>query len=279
MTPTKLEGEVELGGEVVETSRVDEALARKIDGEVRHEWKSSQRSLTRLAGLLNELRDGLWTLLADPDTKQGFKRFDEYVANVTGDKISHHRLYDLLSVWGLTQGPSALSRFDVEEMGRGRAVEVARLAPKDRTPEIVEAAKREPLRKVKARVQEKLNEAAVPEEHREATALLSRNLSIQTIEMIEEIEIDAVYMPGVRDADSSVSLRNKLWHAVWTFFREHYAADIAEGRKYRLAMEAAESGGAKKNGNMPEEGDDGGSYGPPGPEDVEAELHATAACD
>ena len=58
---------------------------------------------------------------------------------------------------------------------------------------------------------------------------------------MEEIELDGQYMEGIRDGDSSVSLRGKFWHYVCVNFRESHKAELAEGRKYREALEMAES--------------------------------------
>jgi hypothetical protein len=148
-----------MSGKVVIDKPSDEqlSLAKKLDGEIRHEWKISEKSIAKLGGLLSRMRqEKLWMLIANPETGEVYRRFDDYINAVTGDKVAHTKLYDMLAIHGMMQGPGAVDAKDVEEMGQSKAAEVARLDAKDRTPEIVEAAKTESVRKVKRLVQEKL---------------------------------------------------------------------------------------------------------------------------
>ena len=119
-----------------------------------------------------------------------------------------------------------------------KANELARLSPEQRTQDVIQSAVEDTVPMVKQKVQEKLNMARPPEERKEVLILLARNLPPQLIQMIEEIEADGVFMEGVCDGDVSVTLRAKLWCAVWTNFRANYEEELTEGRKRRLAMAA-----------------------------------------
>jgi hypothetical protein len=216
------------------------ASANRLDVEIRREWQKSQTSLLKVSGMLATMRnEKLWIELINPETKDAYKRFSDYVCEVTGNKIAHTKLYELLAIYGLTQGEDALDPKDVDEMGAKNAAEIARLDPKDRTPEVVESAKKESTRKLKKLVQEKLNEKLDPEDRKEPTFMLGRNLDEPTIELIEQIEQDGIWIEAVRNGDNSVSQLVKLWNYVWSMFVLDHQEEIAEGQKYREAMEAA----------------------------------------
>jgi hypothetical protein len=110
--------------------------ANRLDVEIRREWKNSESSMVKVAGMLATMRnEKLWLELVNVETKEPYKRFSEYVCDVTGNKIAHTKLYDMLSIWGLTQGDDALDPKDVAEMGTKNAAEIARLDAEDRTPD------------------------------------------------------------------------------------------------------------------------------------------------
>jgi len=281
---TITEGGVEIAG-----GELQDAAAR-LDVKIRQEWQESERSMVRLAGLLSRMREqALWTYLIDlrptckacgrqklpcrnpctcvepefaPGTKP-YARFSDYVTAVTG--LAHTTLYDRLAIYGLTQGSDALDPKDVEEMGAKNAAEIAKLDPKDRTEDVIEAAKKESTRKVKKLVQEKLNEKLDPEERKDPTFMFARNLDEPTIELIEEIEKNGIWIEAVRNGDKSVSQLVKLWNYVWARFVLDYGEELEEGRRYREAMEAA----AVRDAEEDEPGD-----GPPDPESHEATLQA-----
>jgi len=217
------------------------ATAKQLDTDIRRECALVQRSITKLAEMLAQMREReLWKYLRDPLHKGAYKRFEEYAQAALGP-LSRTRVYSLLAIRELSQGPNPIPPETIERMGRVKANELARLSPEQRTPDVIQSAVEDTVPMVKQKVQEKLNMARPPEERKEALILLARNLPPQLIQMIEEIEADGVFMEGVCDGDMSVTLRAKLWHAVWTNFRANYEEELTEGRKRRLAMAAAKS--------------------------------------
>ena len=225
--------------ETLPTNKNQLALARRLDNEIRREWEVAKGSLIKMVCLLHKLREGrLWMLLTDRQHKRGFKRFDDYMRTVCG-KMSRTKLQDLLAIHGLLMGPTALSAEDVEEMGPSRARQLARLKPEDRTADLIDSAKTEPVTAIRQKVQQKMNSGPALKECKEALVPLTRKLLRQTVELIEEVEQDAVYLKSIRGGDTSVNLCNRVWHSVFALFAETHAAELAEARhKYRLAVEA-----------------------------------------
>jgi hypothetical protein len=121
-------------------------------------------------------------------------------------------------------------------MGIKRAAQLARLKPEQRSPRIITAALSESITEVRREVQRIINIDLPEIERQEPTFLISRYLLADTIALIEAIEQDGVCMEGIRDGDRSVTLRGKLWHAVWLFFRAAHEDELAEGARYRLAQ-------------------------------------------
>lgn len=86
-------------------------------------------------------------------------------------------------------------------------------------------------------------------QHRHEIRLVpfTRKLLPETVAMIKDVEKDAVYLEGLRSAEVNIPLRAKLWHAVFCFFREHYAHDIAEARLNRMRSIAAQKAKPQPN--------------------------------
>jgi hypothetical protein len=241
------------------------AEANQLHTEAAHEVSSASQSIVRLGKLVAKLKDPRyrrWELVSVKGHKNGFKSWGAYSEFLLGP-ISRGKLYELVEAASLTEGPNALPAKTVRELGVKKAVEVARLKPKDRTPAVIQTIRESSLPKAKHVVQTIINMDLPEEDRREATVAFMRNLPTATAELMEELELDGQYMEGMRDSDTSVTLRGKFWHYVCVDFRERHKADLAEGKKFRLAMEAknAKASASKKNGNQEEE-----EIIPPGPE-------------
>jgi hypothetical protein len=86
--------------------------------------------------------------------------------------------------------------------------------------------------------------------------MLGRQLDEPTIELIEFIERDGIWIEAVRNGDNSLPQLAKLWNYVWTSWLVDHQEEMAEGQKYREAMEAAkvaEATGESGDADMPPE--------------------------
>src|SRR5438128_6759713 len=107
------------------------ARAKQLDQEIRREVGSLDRSMTKLAGMLAKMRaEHLWQYL------RGFRKFEDYAQHVLG-KMARSKVFNLVAIHGLTEGPDPIPAEMVERLGRKTAVELARLSPEERTPDMV----------------------------------------------------------------------------------------------------------------------------------------------
>ena len=203
--------------------------AKQLDQKIRVAVKTMNHSLTELGKLLVMMKQSeLWRNL--PERYRGW---EDYAQTIIGSR-ARSTLYEILAAHSLTGGVHAIQSRLVNQMGIKRAAQIARLKPIQRTPAVIEIAVNGSLSKVKAVVQEVLNQDLPEEDRRETTVLFSRNLPAATANLMEEIELDGQFMEGIRDGDSSVSLRGKFWHYVCVHFREKVRSPL--GRKGHSAL-------------------------------------------
>jgi hypothetical protein len=233
-----------------------------LDRQIRVAVTAMRRSLTELGRLLARMKESeLWKHL--PGRYRGW---EDYARAVMGPR-AHSSLYEVLAAHSLTLGVNQIPPGTVDKMGIKRAAQVARLKPEDRTPAVINNALNGSLPRVKHMVQEIINMDLPEEDRREPTVLFSRNLPAATADLMEEIELDGQFMEGMRDGDTSVSLRGKFWYYVMVNFRESHKAELTEGRKFRLALETRNDKARKGEAGQASDVEDDG---PPDPEEFAA---------
>jgi hypothetical protein len=206
--------------------------AKLLDGQIRAAVTAVHYSLTELGRLLTQMRQlALWQYL--PDSYRGW---EHYVQEVIGSR-AHSSLYEIVAAHTLTQGACAVPPAVVNRMGVKRAAQVARLEPQHRTPEIVQAAMTESVVAVRNRVQAKLNESLPADEQKPATAMFAINLPLETIDDLEELLEIMVHMEGVRDGDTTLSMRQKSFHTMIWATKQFLAEELAEALQLKRAKE------------------------------------------
>lgn len=231
--------------------------AEKLDREVRSAWASAKPKLMRVAKLLKKIQESeLWKYLK----VRRYSGFHDYMKSVIGADWSESHMYELLTASGLTVGENPLSEKAVEKMGIKKSCQLARLRSNQRDPETVKKVMRASVQKARQIVQEKINETLPEAERREITVLFSRNYTPTLVSYFEEVESIAIYMEGIRDGDTSVTLREKFMHAMLVNFCENYAHELAEAQKVRAAKE---SRSGKSSAAASEEEDEEGEDVPP----------------
>jgi hypothetical protein len=236
---------------------------KKLDGEIVESWSGAKLALTRTAKLLARMHETkLWTF-----SPKKFARFEDYVCYRVGD-MAHGKIFDLLNIHTLTEGENPISAESVEKMGIKKATQVARLEPQHRTPEIIKSALTDSVDVVKRKVQEVINLNVPEEDRKEFLEEFTRNLMPATIALIEEIEMDGIYMKGIADGDPRVTLRAKLWHAIVVNFKQNYLEELNEGAQLRVKKESANT---LRGSSKPMADDSVDEVIPEAP----AEMHAT----
>jgi hypothetical protein len=216
---------------------VQEAAAH--DKELREQWGKMRKQARVVGGLFKEIRDrGLHKYVRKPGSKKGYQRFEEYVSDVTGG-VANSTVWVMMRIHSLTEGPNPVPGHEVDEMPQQNAYELTKLEPKKRTVEIVQMAKRTPIKKFQAEIQE-IKNATLPAEKRKPVLVeVYEKWPPQIVEMFEETVSDFCLLPVVRDGDRDIAIRHKAIAAILISARTH-AADEIRAAKTELEAEATE---------------------------------------
>jgi hypothetical protein len=229
-------------GEIVPTSnKLTEpqlkAKAMELDAKIRAKWEIGKQAFLDASIMLKTMwKDQLHRFIPKKGSKKGYESFEEYVDNVTGG-MARGKVYQLLAIAGLLEGPNPLPEHVVRDMPQGNAYELTRLEPQERTPDIVEAAVSDPPAELKQKVQAKINMTLPEEERRDARVLFARNWSPIVIDKWQELEDRGVWMEGVRDGDKRLTLQEKFAYALLCFFESANKELLDEADRYRAAHE------------------------------------------
>ena len=221
-------------------------------GELAQLEEKAQEHDTKLTQALQKLDSGiievgcelaiirdqhLYRYLKDPNTngdnKGCFITWRDYARYKLG-KMSTAKMYELISAHTLTCGENAIPTSEVVELGVKKAAQLARLPKKKLTSQIVQEAKHETVKEVTVKINMMLDEEKPVSERKEKLVPLGNiGLPQSTIDLINEVEKDGMFMEGIRDGDKTLSLRAKLWHAVWFFFLDSHREELREAARYR----------------------------------------------
>ena len=231
-----------------------EQQAVQLDRKIRAKAKTLHTDITELGALLARIKDRhLWQYLPG----QKFRTFQQYATAALGQAISRSRLYESVTAHMLTEGENPIPAEEVKQMGIKRAVEVSRLAPEQRTPEIREMAKTEPVMVVRNKVQAVLNQELPADEQKPMLKLLAINLPEETVQRFETLMEVMVYMEGIRDGDNTQTMRAKAFNAMLWSTEQYLAPELAQAEKLRKASEGAyDSPAASAQEDFPEEEED-----------------------
>jgi hypothetical protein len=213
--------------------------AKQVDQKIRAAVKTLRGSCTELGALLARMKDRhLWRFL--PGNK--YRSFEDYATAALGQSMSRSRVYELVAAHMLTEGTNAIPAATVARMGIKKAAELARLEPAQRTPQLVRTAVEQSLPVVKRVVQARINMYVPPDQQREMTQLFSINLPDSIIEEVEEYLEIAIWMEGIRDGDTTVSMRQKAFGTLVIGAREYFAPELADALQYMKVRQAKENG-------------------------------------
>jgi len=222
---------------------VKEATA--LDQQVREQWKGMKRLARVVGGLFKEIRDReLHKYVPKSGSKKGYQRFEEYVSDVTGG-IANSTVWVIMRIHGLTEGPNPVPGHEVDEMPQQNAYELTKLEPGERTVEIVQRAKRTPIKKFQAEIQE-MKSAALPLEQRKPALIeVYEKWPLEVVEMFEETVADFSLLPVVRDGDRNLSIRHKAIATILVSART-YAGDEIQAARVELYAEVTQSAEAQE---------------------------------
>lgn len=203
-------------------------------GKIMADMENAKTSFVRVAARLAKMQTSdLWRDVTTPQHKHGFSDWDTYQSVVCG-AIGRTRFYELLSVHRLSQGEGALAPGLIKQMGISRAVQVSRLPPEKRTPELLEAAtNKTPLATIKQTVQGILNSDLPKDRQKEHTVVFVKSLTPEIVARYEELESRGVWMKGICDHDPTLTAKQKLFLAIITNFEANHIEELLEADKRR----------------------------------------------
>ena len=112
-------------------------------------------------------------------------------------------------------------------MPQANAIELTRLPSEERTPEIVELAKRTSKRDFPARVQQKLNEKLPPEQQRTPRVDFFRRLHPRVANRLAETIQRFTLLRVVRDGDRVLTLQEKAIFAICNAAEQFASEELA----------------------------------------------------
>jgi hypothetical protein len=172
-------------------------------------------------------------------SRKGYSAFPDWIQSVTNGKLSKGSLYMAMGLHKLTEGPNAIPAEEVVQMPKENAYRLSTLQPEQRTPDLVDAAKKTPKEKFPKRVQEKLNEGKLPADQVPVKSIFHRELDFNICNMLEDAIEEFTLLEVVRDGDRALTLQEKAIAAIVTSARTHCADLLDASRRKREKEHAA----------------------------------------
>lgn len=221
--------------------------AQGLDTEARRLWAEMDSHLTAaeiisipFGKCCTEMRDlELHRYVRKGSGRKGYPEFTDWIQSVTKGKFSKSSLYMAMGLHKLTEGPNAIPAEEVVQMPKENAYRLSTLEPEQRTPELVEAAKKTTKEKFPTRVQESLNTGKAEKDQVTIRKTFHRELAIQVFDMLEDTIEEFTLLEVVRDGDMTLTLQEKAIAAMVTSARTHCSDLLTEARRKREAEKAA----------------------------------------
>jgi hypothetical protein len=231
--------------------------AAAMDQQLRSEWLkvksvlgTARKAMLEFGKLCREMRaKELHRYVTKPASRKGFVSFEEYIESLTDGEITRGKLYVAIALPKLTEGPNAITPDDIVEMPLANAVELTRLPSEERTPELVELAKRTSKRDFPAKLQQKLNEKLPPEQQKTPRVDFFCKLHPTVKNKLEETIERFTQLPVVRDGDRALSLKEKAIFAMCNAAEQFASEDLAliDQKMRREAVKTSERIGPRLN--------------------------------
>ena len=214
--------------------------ATALDAELREQWARMKKLARVVGGLFKEIRENqLHKFIRRPGSRRRFCSFEEYAKEVTGG-IASSTVWMFMRIHSLTEGPHPVLARDVDEMPQQNAYELSKIPPEQRSPEIVERAKKTPIKKFQAEIQEIKNQSLPPEQRKPILVDFHEKWPPEILEMFEETVADFALLPVVRDGDLNISIRHKAIATILISARSHVQDEIEEARLREEQLDIAE---------------------------------------
>jgi hypothetical protein len=202
--------EVMVPRELVEKATGLDREARRLWGEMDQHLTAAEIISIPFGKVCQEMKDlDLHKFVKKSGSRKGYPEFAEWIQSVTNGKLSKSSLYMAMGLHKLTEGPNAIPAEEVVQMPKENAYRLSTLEPEQRTPDLVEAAKKTPKEKFPKRVQEKLNEGKAEADQVTVRLDFFRKLHPDVYNKLEETIERFTHLPIVRDGNEAMTLQEK----------------------------------------------------------------------
>lgn len=197
--------------------------------------KEDTRDFGRACDLIET--EGLFRFI--PKTKKKcFTSFDDYVQARTSGECSRTFIFDAVRIHKLTIGQNGVPPEVADTIPKKNLLQLARVKPEKRTPELVEKAQKQNTRRFVETVQEVRNQDLPEEKRRTPMVHWHAKVHPRVAEAMDELLEDFKLLTGVvRDGDYDMDLDSKALYAIANAARS-FAGDAIAAAKDKAAREA-----------------------------------------
>jgi hypothetical protein len=197
--------------------------AENLDREARRLWTEMDMHITAaeiisvpFGKIMTRMRNqGLHKFVRKGSSKKGYPTFPEWINSVTGGKMSKSSIYMAMGIGELNEGPNAIPAEEIAQMPKENAYRLATsLTPEQRTPEMIEHAKKTPREEFPKRIQEKINEGLPADKQVTMRVDFFRQWHPDVIKRFEQTIERFILLPIVRDNDRALTLQEKAVLAI-----------------------------------------------------------------
>jgi hypothetical protein len=184
------------------------AEADNLDREARRLWTEMDQHITaaevisvpfgKVCVKMHEQK--LHKFVRKGNSRKGYPDFHEWIESVTGGKLSKSSLYMAMGLSRLTEGPNPIPAEEIAQMPKENAYRLStQLTPEERTPDMIDKAKRTPKQDFPKRIQEKLNEGKPADQQITIRVEFFRQWVPDVVNKLEATIERFTHLPIVRD--------------------------------------------------------------------------------
>jgi hypothetical protein len=197
--------------------------AENLDREARRLWTEMDMHITAaeiisipFGKVCQEMKDqALHKMVRKAHSRKGYPSFPEWVESVTNGKLSSSSLYMAMGLHRLTEGPNAIPAEEIVQMPKENAYRLStQLTPEQRTPEMIEKAKKTTKEEFPKRIQEKLNEGLPADKQVVIRVEFFRQWAPDVVNKLEATIERFTHLPIVRDHNRELTLQEKAVLAI-----------------------------------------------------------------
>jgi hypothetical protein len=235
--------------------------AENLDREARRLWTELDMHVTaaeiitipfgKVCAEMKEL--ALHKYVRKGNSRKGYPAFPEWVESVTGGKLSSSSLYMAMGLSRLTEGANPISPEEIAQMPKENAYRLStQLTPEQRTPDMIEKAKKTPKEEFPKRIQEKLNEGKPFDQQVTIRVEFFRRWAPDVVNNLEATIERFTHLPVVRDGTHKDEEGRVRMDALTLEEKAVYAICCAAEQEYKEILDELETKASHEEVIIPE---------------------------